>query len=382
MINLKKMKVIKSKKYIKNQFEKISSNFTFDKLFPIIIKLFFIILPIFILFLKIKRKNIRNEIQNTNNLKNNIHLALNVDDKYIYPSIVFLTSLMDNRANSTFYTIHLLTNNNLTVNSTNKITRLVNKFGNNSIKLIYYNLEGYFKNATAGYISVATYYKILLPSLLPNVDKIIYSDGDVINLEDLSEMYNIEFKENMYFCGLPDYKDHLNELHQFGLSSDKYINCGILLINLKALRENLMVEKLIAFVASHHLRFHEQTAINCICYNNIQVLPYKFNLFAYPSINKLNRLNSNQNAKYRVNLSELNQSFNEPTLYHYVSLDKPWLNRTTKFNRVYWWYYAKMSGYYNEILEHYKFDINDIENLLSKIPEDGGLLRRNYKKFK
>ena len=120
------MKVIKRKKYIKNQFEKISSNFTFDKLFPMIIKLIFIILPIFILFLKIKRKNIRNEIQNTNNLKNNIHLALNVDDKYIYPSIVFLTSLMDNRANSTFYTIHLLTNNNLTVNSTNKITKLVN----------------------------------------------------------------------------------------------------------------------------------------------------------------------------------------------------------------------------------------------------------------
>ena len=172
MIKLKKMKVIKRKKYIKNQFEKISSNFTFDKLFPIIIKLFFIILPIFILFLKIKRKNISNDIQN----RNNIHLALNVDDKYIYPSIVFLTSLMDNRANSTFYTIHLLTNNNLTVNSTNKITRLVNKFGYNSIKLIYYNLEGYFKNATAGYISVATYYKILLPSLLPNVDKIIYSD--------------------------------------------------------------------------------------------------------------------------------------------------------------------------------------------------------------
>ena len=273
-------------------------------------------------------------------------------------------------------------NNNPTKNSINKINKLINKFGNNSIKLIYYNVDGYFKNATSGYISVSTYYKILLPSLLPNVDKIIYSDGDVINFADLSEMYNIEFKENMNFCGLTDYIEHLNELYKFGLSSDKYINCGILLINLKALRENLMVEKLIAFVASHHLRFHEQTAINCICYNNIQVLPYKFNLFAYPSINKLNRLNSNQNEKYRVNLSELNQSFNEPTLYHYVSLDKPWLNRTTKFNRVYWWYYAKMSGYYNEILEHYKFDINDIENLLSKIPEDGGLLRRNYKKFK
>ena len=216
---------------------------------------------------------------------------------------------------------------------------------------------------------------------MPNVDKIIYSDGDVINLEDLSEMYNIEFKENMYFCGLPDYKDHLNELHQFGLSSDKYINCGILLINLKDLRKNLIVKKLIDFVATHRLRFHEQTAINCVCHNNTQVLPFKFNLFAYPSIDILNRLNSQQKEKYRVNMSVLNQSFNEPTLYHYISLQKPWRKTTTKFNRVYWWYYAKMSGFYQEILDFYKFNMSDIEELLKQIPEDGGLLKRNYKKL-
>ena len=95
----------------------------------------------------------------------------------------------------------------------------------------------------------------------------------------------------------------------------------------------------------------------------------------------LSKLNDQQNAKYRVSLAELNQSFNEPTLYHYISLGKPWLNSTTKFNRVYWWYYAKISGFYKEILDHYNFNISDIEDLFKRIPEDGGLLRRNYKKF-
>lgn len=174
-----------------------------------------------------------------------------------------------------------MTNNRLSKESMEKIDKIIKKFGNNSVKLIYYNLEGYFKNATTGYISVATYYKIVLPSLLPNVDKIIFTDGDVINLEDLSEMYSIEFKENMYFSGIPDYIGHLNELKEFGLSSDKYINIGVLFMNLKALRENSIEKKLTEFVETHPLQFYDQTAINCVCFNNTQVLPYKYNVFGY-----------------------------------------------------------------------------------------------------
>ena len=368
-----KAKKHKYRKIIK----KLSSKVIIAEPFTLFIKLILIILLLFIFFIKMKIKIKKEE----KIFKKNIHLALNIDDNYIYPSLVFLTSLLDNRANSTFYTIHILGNDHLSKNSTDKIDKLINKFGNHSVKLNYYNLEGNFKNATTGYLTVSTYYKILLPSLLPTVDKIIFCDGDIINLEDLSEMYDIEFKENVYFIGLADFIDHLNQLKEFGLSSDKYINSGVLIMNLKALRENSIEKKIIEFVATHPLKFRDQTAINCICYNNTQTLPFKYNLFAFPTIDKLIKLNSQQDPKYRINFTELNQSFYEPTLYHYVDLDKPWLKQTSKFNRVYWWYYAKMSGYYKEILDKYKFSINDIEALLKQIPEDGGLLRRNYKKL-
>ena len=69
-----------------------------------------------------------------------------------------------------------------------KIDQIIKRFGNHSVNLFFYNLEGYFKNVNTRSMSVATYYKLVLPSLLPNVDKIIYNDGDMLNLEDLSEM--------------------------------------------------------------------------------------------------------------------------------------------------------------------------------------------------
>ena len=322
-----------------------------------------------------------NYINNFNQNKKIIHLSFNMDNNYIYACIVYLTSILHNRANSTFYIIHILTNNNLSKESKKKIDNIIERFGNNSVNLSYYNLEGYFKNATIRHLPVATYYKIVLPSLLPNVDKIIFTDVDIIDLEDLSEMYSIEFKENMYFCGIADYIDHLNQLREFGLSSDKYINSGVLLMNLKAMRENSIEKMIKDFIATHVLKFHDQTAINCVCYNNTQALPYKYNFFAFPSFKDLVELNNQQDIKYRANESELNETFNKPTLFHYVSLDKPWLKRTTKFNRVYWWYYVKMSGFYEEILDFYQFDKSDIDALLKQIPEDGGLLRRNYKKL-
>ena len=40
-----------------------------------------------------------------------------------------------------------------------------------------------------------------------------------------------------------------------------------------------------------------------------------------------------------------------------------------------------MSGFYQEILDYYHFDKNYADNLIRKIPEDGGFLRRKYKKF-
>ena len=150
-------------------------------------------------------------------------------------------------------------------------------------------------------------------------------------------------------------------------------------MNLKAMREDSIDKKLSDFIATHTLKFLDQTAINCICYNNIQILPYKYNVFAYPTFEIFAKINNQQNDKYKFNKSELLKDYNEPTFFHYISLPKPWLRSTTKFNRVYWWYYAKMSGFYQEILDYYKFDKREIDDLLSQIPEDGGLLKRNYK---
>ena len=88
-----------------------------------------------------------------------------------------------------------------------------------------------FKKATHGrYISIADYYRIALPSLLPTVDKIIYIDTDVINFKDLTEMYSLEFKDDIYLLGTLDKIFMLNELKKQFKNLTRYMNAGINII--------------------------------------------------------------------------------------------------------------------------------------------------------
>ena len=312
-------------------------------------------------------------------LTNYIHLALNIDNKYTYPCIVSLTSLLINRARSSFYIIHILIGNDVKNETLDKIKLTIEEFGNNYCNISFYRMGDQFRGATATYVSIAAYYRIALPSLLPNVDKIIYTDSDVINFKDLSEMYNIKLKENIYFCGPLDYSGHLDELKRLGIITDKYMNSGILIMNLKAMRKNNIEKKLRNYVSSHFLNHFDQTAINAVCYNNTQILSYKYGASAFNNYKELLDFNNGQNSKYKYSISELNQSFYDPTLLHFPGFVKPW-QRGCKFpQKVLWWYFAKKSIFYQEILDHYGFNKLDIDIMLNNSIEYGNPLKLKIK---
>ena len=55
----------------------------------------------------------------------------------------------------------------------------------------------------SGYITTAAYYRLSLSDLIPNLDKIIWLDGDTVVFGDLKEMYDIDMK-GFYYRGFLD----------------------------------------------------------------------------------------------------------------------------------------------------------------------------------
>ena len=312
--------------------------------------------------------------------KNIINLAFNIDNKYIYQSLVLMTSLLDNIGPNTKYQIHILHSKSFEQRYIDKLNKFVENCPNNTFNLFFYNMQNNFTLSTRGlYISIAAYYRIALPSILPNESRIIYIDTDVINFEDLTEMYNLELKDNIYFRGTLDNPALSNEIKKLGIYIDKYMNDGIMLINLEAMRKDNVEKKIRDFVITHFLDHHDQTAINAICYDHWEILPYKYAMFRYNKFKFFREINEGQNIEYRISENELRKAYNKPTFVHYVGYTKPWnKNNKDAFNE-YWWYYAKKSMFYEEILSIYNFNQSDVDKLIEKIPSDGGLLR-NYKK--
>lgn len=86
------------------------------------------------------------------------------------------------------------------------------------------------------------YYRLAAPLVLPReLERILYLDVDTVVLNPLEELYETDFEGN-YYVGCTHTREFLTKLNQARLHSDKavaYINTGVLLMNLPALRENL-----------------------------------------------------------------------------------------------------------------------------------------------
>ena len=328
---------------------------------------------------KVENKN-ENE-KDINQNYNTVHIGLNIDNKYGYPLIVFLTSLFENRKPSTNYDITILTCMNMNKNYINKINELNKRYGTKNIKITYINMQKDFRGAiTDSHISRSAYYRIALPLLLPNVDKIIYSDVDVLNFKDLTEMYNLELKDDIYLKATLDIINPITELKQFGIITKKYFNSGVLLMNLKSMRKDGIEKKIRNFIYNHYLEHHDQTAMNAVCYNNWEILSIKYATFVHNTYKNIVDYNNKQDVGFRYSEEELKLAYYEPTLLHYAGWSKPWNEGYSKKKGEYWWYYAKQSGFYDEIVQYYGFNKEYIDDLIDSIPEDGGLIKNNYKK--
>ena len=91
-------------------------------------KLLIIILLIVILIVKRKNNNnINNNYIINNIIDDNVHIAISMDRRLIYSFISYLTSLLDNKKESSFYTIHILTDNQFSTESFNIIKTILEK---------------------------------------------------------------------------------------------------------------------------------------------------------------------------------------------------------------------------------------------------------------
>ena len=125
-------------------------------------------------------------------------------------------------------------------------------------------------------LTQASYYRLFIPYVFNNLDKIIYLDADTLITGNIDELWNID----------PDYiaacKDHTDKLIN-NLFIPNAVNAGVLNMNLKSLREMHIIKIANKITSSlfpdEFAWWHDQSVLNYLFQNKINLIHPKFNFF-------------------------------------------------------------------------------------------------------
>lgn len=187
----------------------------------------------------------------------------------------------------------------------------------------------------ADYFTLTIYFRLFIPVMFPEYDKAIYLDSDIVVPGDISELYRTELSGNL-IAAAPDHSvvdvPPLARYIECAVGIDKhyYINSGVLLMNLKRMREVRLDRRFMELLNTYHFDCiaPDQDYLNVLCKDKIVFLP----------------------AFWDAMPTEGKEPIKEPKLIHYNLFAKPWCYDNVQYEE-YFWQYAKHSGYLDEILE-------------------------------
>ena len=257
-----------------------------------------------------------------------------VDDTYIPFLAVSLQSLVDNSSDKNKYEIKILYTH---VSKENM--QKIKKYEKENIKIEFVDLSNNLQKVqgklyTRNYFTSTTYYRLFIPELYPQYDKVLYIDSDVTILTDIAGLYNQEIGDNLV-AAIPDGAVQTIEVFQEYVEKvigvidyNNYFNAGILLMNLKELRKYKFQEKFLYLLEKVKYEVaQDQDYLNRLCKGRVKLLDDLWNKMPIMGV-----------------------SDKKPNIIHFNLGFKPWHFDDIPYQE-YFWEYAKKTEFYETIKE-------------------------------
>ncbi len=237
---------------------------------------------------------------------NELNVAFCVNNAYTNHLIVTVYSLLKNNSRAKIR-IHVLSSD-ITRDSQEAIRSVVSS--NKRASVVFHVIDkSLFSDMTItmDYITVETYYRLIMPEILKDVRKVLYLDADILVVGDISSIFTV-LKKDSLAAGVPDiYLDSDNEYKEvIGLGREEaYINAGVMLYNLELMREENTSHALLESAKKLEHKYQDQDALNDVMKGRVVALDRQFN--------------------YQVKDVQYAQIPDEPQLIlHYSGSKKPW----------------------------------------------------------
>lgn len=291
---------------------------------------------------------------------NIVPIAFAFDNNLVVPACVAMTSLLRNAHADTFYDIFILHSENVELDK-ETLVRIPASFPN--CRINYRRVGNTFDGAfEIRGITTPAYYRLLIPKLIPEYDKIVYADADIIFRLDLTELYNTDLGSKYLAAtrdlGLNLDKDGVEYVKTLpGVEPGNYLQSGFIVLNSALMRRDGIVDRLIA-TAGKQWKYQDQDTLNIVCKDRVLWIDPKYNMtdysfyFGLKEPDKWKSLYSEAKFEEGVRIGNL----------HYNG-HKPWKKWSVNFDI--WWQYYRESPVFDEkyYFDFYYSRLNELDQL-------------------
>ncbi len=294
-------------------------------------------------------------------MNNIIPIFFSIDDSYAPFLSVALKSAIENSGEENNYKA-IIMYDSLTEENRKRLGAL----GKDNFKIEFVEMNKGLEAITdrlsnrirSEYFTLTIYFRLFIASMFPEFDKAIYIDSDIVLEEDIAELFKIDIGDNFIGAcrdasieGIEPFQSYVE--NAVGVDRKDYINSGVLLMNLKKLRDTDFDKHFLNLLNTYHFDSvaPDQDYINAICDGSIYYLSPTWN--AMPN--------------------EQKKELEDVKLIHYNLFSKPWCYDSMQYGDRFW-HYAEDSGFIEEIRE-FKDNFTE-DNQKEEMEILGNMLRR------
>jgi lipopolysaccharide biosynthesis glycosyltransferase len=194
-----------------------------------------------------------------------IHICCAAERNYIAHSAAMLVSAARNRGENALH-IHYLHGPRFPRRAQSRLDRCLHSLGA-TISFSEILDEAVAGLATRGFTRKATWYRIRLPELLPDVERTLYLDVDTIVLSDLTPLWETDLGDN-YLAAVTNIfqPNDVSRAAKLGIKPSSYFNAGVLLMNLELMRREGASQAVYRFATQNPVQvsWRDQDALNLV----------------------------------------------------------------------------------------------------------------------
>jgi lipopolysaccharide biosynthesis glycosyltransferase len=232
----------------------------------------------------------------------------------------------------------------------------------NNFSLKFINVSEYIKKynfwtENRDTITNETYFRLLIPYIFNEYDKIIYLDSDMVSRADIADLYNLDIHNNLiaaardilgisFYYGKhrkKEYIDYVIRYTKIGITKfDDYFIAATLVFNCAEFRKSISLNSLLELAVSRKWQFHDQDILNYLCKDKVTYIPFEW---AHGDIgDDFSNLPEDLKNQYLVSLNNFK-------IFHFASNNKPWRNAENIAYFHLFWKYALRTPFAGTIVD-------------------------------